>query len=481
MKWITGTQGSNWITRKALLSLAISVMVVFSLAGSVSAHTPLLYIEDNQDGTIYAEAGFSTGASAAGMPCRLVDEDDNILWEGEFGEDSTLIIQKPDVDPYFVVFDGGPGHVVTKPGPPLTAEEREALGIEEKTEEPAEPAAVRGIQEVVEELVEHVNDLIEASTALRDNTGEIADDESLDDSLRAKAEEIRAVSRELGNIAEVIREHVDELEGLVSDPEANKAEIKETLDEVVDRLEECYAILEAKCDLVHAVLAITPESHKEYADATHDVYHEAERLIKQLTEHAQELAGLVGVAIPESAIKPVAVPEQYIQMYDLLVLSAEEVAIEAHGHLCVCGATAFRVTQVAFLELWGEEIPAKGELEVTYLHPGRGHKDVFEYLLGPENVTYVKAGDPKHLTLEDHFVYTFTRTDTGVTWETTMKEGVIPEGFFDLRYEVKGFLKGWHQERPTEAKKAAFKQQFDEAVYNILSMEASQIFEGVTP
>ena len=137
MKWITGAHGSNWITRKALVSLAISVAVVFLLAGSVSAHVPLLYIEDNEDGTIYAEAGFSTGASAAGMPCRLIDGNDNILWEGEFGEDSTLIIQKPDVDPYFVVFDGGPGHVVTKPGPPLTAEEREALGIEEKPEKEA--------------------------------------------------------------------------------------------------------------------------------------------------------------------------------------------------------------------------------------------------------------------------------------------------------------------------------------------------------
>jgi hypothetical protein len=331
--------------------------------------------------------------------------------------------------------------------------------------------------------VEYVNDLIEASTAIYDSTGKLADDTKLDEGLRAKAEEIHVASRELGNIAEVIHEHVKELEGLISAPEVNKAKIKEALDEVVGRLEECYAILEAKDDLVHAILAVTPESHKEYADAIHDTYHEAGRIVEKFTEHAQELAKLVGVAIPGSAIKPVAVPEQFIRMYDkqgkLQNLLAEEVAVEAHGHLCVCGATAFRVTQVAISQLWGEEIPAKGVLELTYHHPGKGHKEVFEYLLGPENVTYVKAGDPKHLTLEDHFVYIFVRTDTGATWETTMKEGVIPEGFFDLRYEVKGFLKGWHQDKPTKLEKSAFKQRFDGAVNNILSMEASEIFEGV--
>jgi hypothetical protein len=273
--------------------------------------------------------------------------------------------------------------------------------------------------------VEYVNDLIEASTAIYDSAGKIADDTKLDEGLRAKAEEIHMASHELGNIAEVIREHVKELEVLISDPEANKVKIKEALDDVVKRLEKCYAILEAKNNLVHVVLSAAPESHKEYSDVIHDTYHEAGRIVEKFMEHAQELAESVGVAIPESAIKPVAVPEQFIRMYDkqgkLHNLLAEEVAVEAHGHLCVCGATAFRVTQVVIAQLWDQEIPTKGELAVTYHHPGKGHKEVFEYLLGPENVTYVKAGDPKHLTLEDNYVYTFIRKDTGATWETTMK------------------------------------------------------------
>ena len=89
----------------------------------------------------------------------------------------------------------------------------------------------------------------------------------------------------------------------------------------------------------------------------------------------------------------------------------------------------------------------------------------------------MKAGDPKHLTLADNYIYTFVRQDTGATVEMQMKEGVIPADFFDLRYEVTGFQMGWHEEQPTEAKKAAFKQVSDEAINNILSMEASEVFE----
>ena len=353
--------------------------------------------------------------------------------------------------------------------------------------EPAPPPAptldVAAIQDAVQEIDEHAHELIEATAAIHDNTEMIAEDEALDADLRADAETIHVASREMLHIAEYVHERAEDLEEFADNPETNKAGIKEALEEIVGDLEEYYAILEAKHDLVHKVLFRAPASHEPYADATHDAMHEAEGIARHLTERAQELAESIGVSIPGSAIKPIAVPEQYIRMYDeqgkLLVLSAEKVTIEAHGHLCVCGATAFRVTQTAISGLWGEEIPAKGELEITYHHPGKGHKEVFEYLLGPDCVTYVKAGDPKHLTLDEHFVYTFVRKDTGATWETQMKEGVIPADFFVLRYEVKGFLKGWHEEKPTEAEKKAFKQKFNQAINNILSKEAPEIFEGV--
>jgi hypothetical protein len=99
-----------------------SALTCLLIAVSASAHTPLLYIEDNEDGTIYIEGGFSDGSSAAGIPVRMEDADGNTLWEGvldEFGAvESTPI---PEVEPYYVIFDAGPGHVVTKEGIYLSA------------------------------------------------------------------------------------------------------------------------------------------------------------------------------------------------------------------------------------------------------------------------------------------------------------------------------------------------------------------------
>jgi len=102
------------------------LLLVVACGGlTVLAHTPLLYMEDNGDGTIYVEGAFSDGSSGAGMPLRLEDDDGETLWEGtldDFGCIESVPI--PDVSPYYVVFEGGPGHNVTKEGisPAETAE-----------------------------------------------------------------------------------------------------------------------------------------------------------------------------------------------------------------------------------------------------------------------------------------------------------------------------------------------------------------------
>ncbi len=126
-------------------------------------------------------------------------------------------------------------------------------------------------------------------------------------------------------------------------------------------------------------------------------------------------------------------------------LSVDEMAKEAHGDSCLCAAVAARVTQAAISELFGDEVPTQGMLRVTYHHPGEGQKECFERTLTPECVDYMPSGSPKNLSLEDHFVYTFIRTDTGAVFDTRVKEGVIPEDFFNLRYKVEGFSKGWHE------------------------------------
>ena len=57
-----------------------------------------------------------------------------------------------------------------------------------------------------------------------------------------------------------------------------------------------------------------------------------------------------------------------------------------------------------------------------YHHPGRGHRDSLEYLFAPEYASYVPADDPKNLTPEDNFVYTFVRKDDNATIDIRVKE-----------------------------------------------------------
>lgn len=81
------------------------------------AHTPLLVVEDNEDGTIFIEAGFSNGASAAGTAIILRSKaTDEVLWEGKMVEEGAMDIPMPS-EPYTVTLNAGPGHVVTKDGP----------------------------------------------------------------------------------------------------------------------------------------------------------------------------------------------------------------------------------------------------------------------------------------------------------------------------------------------------------------------------
>lgn len=128
--------------RKKLIALSIVLVVGILLTISVSAHTPILSVEDNEDGTIYLEGGFSDGSSAAGVTILLVEDksyesdhkdkdfykENLVLLRTKMDEYSELTLCKPNV-PYLVVFDAGPGHVVEKEGPLLADDEERELPI----------------------------------------------------------------------------------------------------------------------------------------------------------------------------------------------------------------------------------------------------------------------------------------------------------------------------------------------------------------
>ena len=120
-------------------TLAIGVVMVSLLAGHASARTPLLYVEDNNDGAIFVKATLFEGASTAGMRCRLEDKDGNVLWQGNLDQYGALTVKKPQADPYFVVFDAGAGYVVKEQGRKLSPWEKRALTTEEQVSAPRTP------------------------------------------------------------------------------------------------------------------------------------------------------------------------------------------------------------------------------------------------------------------------------------------------------------------------------------------------------
>ena len=98
-----------------LFRLVVLLLPLFWV-GTVAAHTPLLIIADNGDGTILIQGDFSTGQGAEGIDLFIKNKKEGkTLLHKKFPESSELEVQIPD-EPYYVVMDAGPGHRVVKQG-----------------------------------------------------------------------------------------------------------------------------------------------------------------------------------------------------------------------------------------------------------------------------------------------------------------------------------------------------------------------------
>ncbi|MDY6918525.1 MAG: hypothetical protein SVP26_11430 [Chloroflexota bacterium] len=144
------------------------------------------------------------------------------------------------------------------------------------------------------------------------------------------------------------------------------------------------------------------------------------------------------------------------------------------GSLCVCEVLTFRVLQLAFSQLWPEDVPDMASFAVRYGHPSKGSKATFEYVTraftrGAAELELAEGVTSKDFDLEV-FWYEFTNTETGETFETHVLEGVFPDGFFDLRTKVKA-------ETATEAEEAVFSQQWEEVRDKFLTMGSDELFD----
>jgi len=98
------------------MRIACCLVALLLYVTPVLAHSLYLTVDDNEDGTILVSGMYSTGSVASITEVRLENADGKVLFTGRTDEDGELEIKKPS-EPYMVILDGGPGHMVTEEGP----------------------------------------------------------------------------------------------------------------------------------------------------------------------------------------------------------------------------------------------------------------------------------------------------------------------------------------------------------------------------
>lgn len=148
----------------------------------------------------------------------------------------------------------------------------------------------------IDEVIEHAEELVEMSATIHDQTMLIADDESLDDDLRAAGESIHLSSHEIEHIGENIKTNAEELKVLAADPEANEDAIKIALDEINEHADEALELVESKDADIQKMMSDAPESHQQYATDIKDSVTEVGSIANHIKSHAADAEENLGLA-----------------------------------------------------------------------------------------------------------------------------------------------------------------------------------------
>lgn len=206
---------------------------------------------------------------------------------------------------------------------------------------------------IVAEIGEHAEELSTVAGNIHDETEMIADDESLDEALRAKGEEVHLSSHDIDHCAQELLKSVEALNGLVADPEANMDAIEAEIADMKEHIEECQGVMESKGDIVHALGSEVPETHAEYADNTHDYYHEAEAVLRDVDSHVGELEESLGIGTASAASAAPASGN--------VAVALEEVEVHANELLEIAGNIHDETEYIADDETLSDDIRAVGE------------------------------------------------------------------------------------------------------------------------
>ena len=164
--------------------------------------------------------------------------------------------------------------------------------------------------------------------------------------------------------------------------------------------------------------------------------------------------------------------------------------------ICPCSSFAFRAALLGISELWGDEIPERADIKFITRRPTPGATQCLQYITGTgPGVPDVKSKGELQMILPDGTEVTdlsvknlkkymvdmnlsnwnivIIRKSTGDEFEVQVKEGVIPEGFFELRKKVKV------EKTATPEEIEEFRTQWEAVRDAFLTQPDWELFEGV--
>ncbi|MEA1906637.1 MAG: CbiX/SirB N-terminal domain-containing protein, partial [Euryarchaeota archaeon] len=158
------------------------------------------------------------------------------------------------------------------------------------------------------------------------------------------------------------------------------------------------------------------------------------------------------------------------EIVDLTIEGAA--AMHDGGKLCPSVAASWRASQFVLSDTWG--CVPRSDLEITSAHPSDGHEATFLYILENSTDDYVvempEGTGITNLSTEN-YVYTFVRKSTGDSVTVSVKDGVIPDEFLELRKKIRA-----KTATPDELK--VFKLIKDELKARLMYLPGCELFDS---
>jgi sirohydrochlorin ferrochelatase len=145
------------------------------------------------------------------------------------------------------------------------------------------------------------------------------------------------------------------------------------------------------------------------------------------------IAHFVELSVNDEALMPLQVNKGG----DLCRISYTDVALEQDGKICLCGSFVFHAMQVAFEQLWANEVPRQEDIYVLAYNPSDGTEHALSIIAGDNNYSVDQTIDEAILTTPDLYTYKVTNKATGRSVLIKPGTEVFPDNFFSLRAKVK--------------------------------------------